>query len=62
MIPIHPVTQDALCTPEWMHLNHLLSYCTRTLAAGGRSSPDTDDGTDSKRCNRKDCLFSATRR
>jgi len=58
MIPIQPVDDDARCRPRWVHLNHLLSYCTRTLAVDDASAESTGEGT---LCRRKDCLFSARR-
>lgn len=61
MIPIQPVQQDTHCRPEWVHFNHLLSYCTRTLPSGCLPSSEDDSGVETSRCSRKDCLFSATR-
>jgi len=60
MIPIHPVEQGTQCHPEWIHLNPLLSYCTRTLFTGPKAQHD-DSADGAGRCRRKDCLFSATR-
>lgn len=57
MIPIKQDTSETACTPEWVHLNHLLSYCTRQLTP----TDGTEDG-EAPRCGRQDCLFSAKRR
>jgi hypothetical protein len=61
MIPIHPVQQAMHCRPEWVHFNHLLSYCVRTLTSGSGSPSEAGADVESSRCSRKDCLFSATR-
>ena len=53
MIPIQPLGSPSACRPEWVKLNHLLSYCARPLIPA--------DGEAAPRCNSKDCLFSAKR-
>ena len=62
MIPIHPFDSETACRPEWLRLNHLLSYCTTPLAPAGDPADDASSPADAPRCNGKDCLFSAKRR
>lgn len=57
MIPIQTLDTPSACRPEWVKLNHLLSYCTRPLLpAGGQA-----DNQALPRCNHQGCLFSATK-
>jgi hypothetical protein len=57
MIPIQLLDMPSSCRPEWVKLNHLLSYCTRPLI----SSDSASSAETAPRCNHHDCLFSATR-
>ncbi|HYD62694.1 MAG TPA: hypothetical protein VEC35_20230 [Noviherbaspirillum sp.] len=61
MTPVQNPDTGMRCQPEWLRLNHLLSYCTRTLPqAAGITGQDASPEI-APRCNRKDCLFSARR-
>lgn len=54
---------NEVCRPEWMMLNRLFSYCTRSLPAGGRRAGQGASPEPSmRRCSRTDCLFSVPQR
>lgn len=60
MQPEKNALHDDICEPEWVMLNHLLSYCAKSLPAtdavkGGKPGPSEP------RCKRKNCLFGAKR-
>ena len=64
MTPIYPIDGDTACSPEWLHLNKLLSICTRNLPAqadadGSGRQAGMQEGA--QRCKRKNCLFDAKR-
>jgi hypothetical protein len=59
MIPIQPLSSESACRPEWVKLNHLLSYCSAPLSrvANGTSG----EHVSTPRCKHQNCLFSATK-
>jgi len=58
MTPIQPAHEEPSCRPRWVHLNPLLSYCTRTIVENDASGEDAGAAAP---CRHKDCLFSASR-
>lgn len=56
-----PVETETACRPEWVHLNHMLSFCIRPLPSMSGRECAGDGPNDNRSCDHKRCLFSARR-
>lgn len=52
--------QPDACEPVWIHLNHLLSYCAKSITQPGNNNAEQQN--ESLCCNRQNCVFRLNRR
>lgn len=57
-------TANDVCNPTWIHLNHLVSYCTKSAPGleSNTASADNKQVTSILTCNRQYCVFRLLKR
>ncbi|WP_460837337.1 hypothetical protein [Noviherbaspirillum agri] len=60
--PIRLDEQEDRCDPQWIQMNHLFSYCAKSLSSpSAPPSGSTDKPSGDRRCRRGSCVFSFRR-